>query len=66
MFAQIAAGLGIGQIAIYVIIIAAIVAIVYVALQRFGIAIPPLFVRVFWILVTAVVCILAVRFLLSL
>jgi hypothetical protein len=54
------------SIAIFIIIVAAIVAIVFVALRQFGIAIPAFVVYIFWILVCAVVCILAIRFLMSL
>ena len=60
------AGYTIGEIAIAIIIIGAVVGIVYVALQQFGVAIPPWVVRIFWIVVVAIVAILAIRFLLSL
>lgn len=60
------AGWTIGEIAIAIIIVAAVVAVVYVALSQFGVVIPPWVARIFWILVVAVVAILAVRFLLSL
>ncbi len=59
-------GMGIGQIAIYVVIVAAICACVFVALRQFGIAIPNWVVQLFWILVVAFVVILAIRFLMSL
>ncbi len=58
-------GIGIGQLAIYVVIIAALVALVFVALRQFGIQIPAWVVQVFWILVVAFVVILAIRLLLS-
>jgi hypothetical protein len=51
---------------ICIIIVAAVIAVMYVALNQFGITIPPWAVRIFWILVVAVVAILAIRFLLSL
>jgi hypothetical protein len=51
------------QIAIAIIIIAAIVAVVFVALRQFNVQIPQWAINVFWILVVAVVCILAVKFL---
>ncbi len=60
------AGWSVGELAIAIIIVAAVVAVVYVALSQFGVSIPPFIVRIFWILVCAVVCIVAVRFLLSL
>ncbi len=47
-------------------IIAAVVAVVYAALREFGIEIPPFVVRVFWILVVAVLAVFAIRVLLSL
>ena len=57
---------GIGEFAIAIIIVAAIVACVYLAFRQFGIQIPAFVVTIFWILVCAVVCILAIRFLLTL
>lgn len=60
------AGWSIGEIAIAIVIIAAVVAVVYVALKQFGIAIPQWVIQIFWIIVVAIVAILAIRFLLSL
>ncbi len=57
---------GIGEFVIAIIIVAAIIAVLFIALRQFGITIPPWVIQVFWVLVAAVVCILAVRFLLSL
>ncbi len=51
---------------IAVIIVCAVVAIVYIALRQFGIEIPAWFKQVLLILVVAIVCILAIRFLVSL
>ncbi len=51
--------------AIWIILIAAIAAIVFVALRQMGVAIPPWVVQIFWILVVAVVCIASIKFLLS-
>jgi hypothetical protein len=51
------------SLAIWVIIIAAVIAIVFVALRKFGIAIPEWVVQVFWIVVVAIVCIVAIKFL---
>jgi hypothetical protein len=48
------------------VIIAAIVAVVYVALLQFGIAIPGWVVTVFWVLVVATVLVAAIKFLLRL
>lgn len=54
------------QIVIAFIVIAAVVAIMYVALRQFGIAIPPWVIQIFWIVVVAVVAIVAIKFLLTL
>ncbi len=59
------AGMTLAQIAIYIIVIAAIVAIVYVALQQFGIQIPLFVQRIFWICVCCVLAVLAIKFLLT-
>lgn len=59
-------GYTIGQMLIGVVIVAACVALVYVAMRQFGVAIPPWVVQVFWILVVAVVVIFAIRFVLTL
>ncbi len=56
---------GIAGMAILVIIVAAVAAIVFIALRQMGVAIPPWVVQVFWVLVVAVVCIAAIKFLLS-
>jgi hypothetical protein len=53
----------IAGIAILIIIVAAIVAIVFVACRAMGVSIPGWVVHVFWIVVIAVVCILAIKFL---
>lgn len=50
------------EIAIAVVIIAAIVALVYVALRQFNVTIPQWVIHVFWIVVVAVVVILAIKF----
>lgn len=56
---------GIADIAIMIVVIAAIVALVYVALNQFGISIPEWVKHVFWILVVAFVVIIAIRFVAS-
>ena len=53
----------IGEIAIWIVIVAAIVAVVYVALDKFGITIPDWVVKIFWILVVAFVIVMAIRLL---
>lgn len=52
-------------LAITVILVAAVVAIVFVACRAMGVAIPGWVVQVFWILVIAVVCIFAIKLLLG-
>jgi hypothetical protein len=49
------------QLAICVVMIAAVVALVYIALRKFGVAIPDWVVQVFWVLVVAFVIIAAIR-----
>ena len=58
-------GWGFGELAIAIIVIAAVVGIVYVALKQFGVTIPQWFVHVIWIVVCAFVCILAIRILMA-
>jgi hypothetical protein len=71
MFAQIVRqgpwpfGLGFGELLIWVIAVAAAVAIVYVALNHFGIRIPDWAAKIFWIIVVAFVAIFALRLLFS-
>lgn len=57
---------GIGGVAIWIIIVAAVVAVVFIACKAMGIAIPDWVIKVLWILVIAAVCIWAVKFLMSL
>ncbi len=52
---------GIAEIAIAIVMIAAVVALVYVALQQFGVSIPGWVQHVFWIIVVAFVIIMAIR-----
>lgn len=56
----------IGGMLIAVVVIAACIALVYVALRKFGITIPDWAVQVFWIVVVAVVVIFAIKLVLSL
>jgi len=58
-------GLSIGQLLIYVVVIAACIALVYVALRQFGVAIPGWVVQVFWIVAVAFVVICAIKLVLS-
>lgn len=47
---------------IFIVIVAACIALMYVALRQFGVQIPPWVMQVFWIVVVAVVVIFAIRF----
>lgn len=59
-------GWSLEDLAVAIVVIAAICALVYVALRRFGVVIPAWFVEVFWIVVAAFVVILAIRVVASL
>jgi hypothetical protein len=66
MFADIAMhGWGIGEIAILIVVICAVIALVYIALRKFGVTIPDWVVQVFWVVVVAFVVIAAIRLVLS-
>ena len=60
------AGYGLAQIVLAVIIIAALIAICVVAVRGMGLTIPPWAVQIFWIVVIAIVAIVAVKIVLSL
>lgn len=60
------AGYGIVEVAIAVVVVAAICALAFVALRQFGIQIPPWVANVFWICAVAVIVILAIKFVASL
>ncbi len=53
---------GLVDIIIFIVIIAACVGIMYIALQQFGVSIPPFIVKIFWIVVVCIVAIIAIRF----
>ena len=57
---------GIVDILIFIVIIAACVGLMYVALQQFGISIPPFVVKCFWIVICAIVVIFCIRLVASL
>lgn len=59
------AGWGLVEIIIAVIIIGAAIGIMYIALQKFGVAIPPWAIQIFWIVIVAFVAIFAIRLLFS-
>ena len=58
-------GYGIGQVAIAIVIICAVIALVYVALRQFGIGIPDWVKHVFWIVVCAFVVVVAIKIVLT-
>ncbi len=60
------AGYSIGQMAVAIIIIAAVCAIVFVIVKAMGVTIPAFVLQCAWILVLAVVGIFCIRLLLSL
>jgi hypothetical protein len=57
---------GIGEISVTIIIVAAIIAVVFVITRAMGVPIPGWVITVFWIVVAAFVAIVAIRFLLTL
>ena len=57
--------MGIGEIAIVIIVICAIVAIVFIALREMGITIPRFVWQILGILLLVFVCVIAIRWLLS-
>lgn len=60
------AGWTIGELAIAIVVIAALVALVCVALRKFEVKIPDWVVQVFWIVIVALVVIAAIRFVMTL
>ncbi len=57
---------GIGELLIFVIVIAACIGIAAIAVKASGINIPAWVIQIFWIVLVVVVAIFAIRFLLSL
>ncbi len=57
---------GLGEILVAIVVFAACIALVYVAMQQFGITIPPVLIKVLWIVGVAVLIIVAIRFVLTL
>ena len=58
-------GYSIGEIFIFIIVIAACIGIMYVALRQFGVEIPGWVVQIAWIVAVAFVAILAIKLVLS-
>lgn len=65
ILAQLIAGYSLAHLLIAVVVIAACIALVYIALQQFGIAIPGWVIQVFWVVVVAFVIIFAIKLVLS-
>lgn len=61
----IVSGLSIGELAIWIVIVAAVVALVIVALKGMGVSPPAWAMQVLWIVVIAVVVIFAIRLVMS-
>ena len=59
-------GLGLPELLVWIVVIAAGVAIVCVLLKVFGVAPPPWFITICWICLAAAVGVLAIRFVFSL
>ena len=65
MLAQVGFGWSLGEVLIAIVIIAAIVAVVYVALKGFGIPVPPWAIQILWIVLLAVLAVFAIKLILS-
>jgi hypothetical protein len=66
ILAQVVRAGGIPELAVWLIIVAAIVAVVLIVLRAMGIAVPAWVVQILWVIAIAAVGILAIRLLLSL
>lgn len=66
MLFALASGMSIGNLLIWIVVIAACIAIVGVALHQFNVQIPPWVIHIGWILLVAVVAVFALRFVLTL
>lgn len=49
------------ELAIWLVVVSAVIALVYIALKQFNISIPSWVVNIFWILLVAFVVIFAIR-----
>ena len=59
-------GWGIGEMAIAIVIIVAVVALVLIGCRAMGVEIPGWVVQVFWVIIIAMVIIAGIRFVMSL
>lgn len=60
------AGWTIGHVCIAIVVLAGIIALMYIGLNRLGVSIPDWVVQVFWVLIVVVVIVLAIRLLMGL
>ncbi len=65
MYASISTGSVVADIAIMVVVVAAIITLVYIGLRQLGVAIPQWVVQVFWVLVVAFAIIFAIKLIVS-
>jgi hypothetical protein len=65
LFAQGFRGWGIGELAIAIIIVIAVIAVVFIFIRQSGVPIPPWVIQLFWIIVACLVCIGAIRFIMT-
>ncbi len=64
--AQIVGGYSLIQIALFVVVIAGIIGIVFVVTKQVGVQIPPFIITVLWIILAVVIGCVAIKFLASL
>jgi hypothetical protein len=65
LLAQAFAGFGLVHWGILIIVIAAVVGIVMIFLRQAGVTIPPFIIQVLWVVLAAIVCIAAIKFIAS-
>ena len=58
-------GLSVGEFVIWALVIAAIIAIGFIASRAMGVSPPPWLVQILWIVVILIVAIFAIRFVMS-
>lgn len=59
-------GYSFAEVAVALVVICAVLGILYYACHEFGVVVPPFFLKCLWIILVAVVAIVAIRFLTSL
>lgn len=65
ILAQMVAGYSLAHILILIVVLAACCALVWIALNQFGVSIPGWVMQVFWVVVVAFVVIFAIKLVLS-